>query len=152
MQTKSSMKKQFLWIIATALIFTPACKKDHTTAKTKTELISLSVWKFDNAKVSGNDVSAFLKPCEKDNTIVFNANGSGTIDEGATKCNSGDPQTRPFTWSFLTNETLLQINTPLFAGGTGNITLVTLTETQLIGSQNIDVNGTSQTAVVTFKH
>ena len=150
------MKKQVLWIIAAALIFTPAipaCKKDDTpAAKTKTELISLSLWKFDNAKVGTSDVTAFLKTCEKDNTIVFNANGSGTIDEGATKCNAGDPQSRTFTWSFLSSETLLQINTPLFAGGTGNITLVTLTETQLTGSQNIDVNGTSQTAIVTFKH
>ena len=151
------MKKQILCIIAASLIFTlvvPACKHDDPPppAKTKTELISMSVWKFDNAKVGGNDVNAFLKTCEKDNTIQFNANGSGTIDEGAAKCNVGDPQTRAFTWSFLTNETLLQINTSLFAGGTGNITLITLTETQLVGSQNIDVNGSSQTAVVTFKH
>ena len=132
----------------------PACDPDKpdAPAKTKTQLISASVWKFDNAKVGGNDVTAFLKACEKDNTILFNANGTGTIDEGATKCNAGDPQSRAFTWAFLTNETLLQINTPLFAGGTGNITLVTLSETQLVGSQNIDVNGTSQTAVVTFKH
>ena len=146
------MKKQFLWIIAAVIIFTPACKKDSTPAKTKTELISSSSWKFDYAKVGGTDVSAYLKPCEKDNILVFNAGGSGTIDEGATKCNGADPQTRTFTWSYLNNETLLQINTPLFTGGTGNITLITLTETQLAGSQDIDVGGSTQTAVVTFKH
>ena len=151
------MKKQFFWIIAASLIFSivlPACDEDppDPPAKTKTELISASSWKFDNAKVGGNDVSAFLKVCEKDNILVFNANGSGTIDEGATKCNAGDPQSRPFTWAFLTNETLIQINTALFAGGTGNITLITLTETQLVGSQDITVNNSTQTAVVTFKH
>ena len=151
------MKKQSLWII-TAFAFialaTPACKKhkDSTTQKTKTELITQSSWKFDNAKVGGNDVSSFLQTCQKDNILFFSADGTGTVDEGATKCNSGDPQINPFTWSFLSNETMLHVSGTFFSGGSGDITLITLSETQLIGSQVITVNGSSQTAVVTFIH
>ena len=151
------MKKQSLLIIAGLAFFafaTPSCKK-HSTApaqKTKTELITQASWKFDNAKVGGNDVSAFLQTCQKDNILYFSANGTGTVDEGATKCNSGDPQTNPFTWSFLSNETMLHVSATFFSGGSGDITLITLTETQLVGSQLITVNGSSQTAVVTFIH
>ena len=150
------MKKQSLWIItafAFIVLASPACKKHKDTPqKTKTELITQSSWKFDNAKVGGNDVSAFLQTCQKDNILFFSANGTGTVDEGATKCNGGDPQTNPFTWSFLSNETMLHVSANFFSGGSGDITLITLSETQLIGSQIITVNGSSQTAVVTFIH
>lgn len=150
------MKKQSLLIIAGFAFFAivmQGCKKSSTsTQKTKTELISQSAWKFDNATVNGADVSAFLQTCQTDNILYFSANGTGTVDEGPTKCNSGDPQTTTFTWNFLTNETILHVSASFFSGGSGDVTLITLSETQLIGSQDITVNGTSQTAVVTFKH
>src|SRR3979490_1103963 len=117
------MKKQSLWIITAFAFFVlaaPSCKKHTTPAqKTKTELITQASWKFDNAKVGGNDVSAFLQTCQKDNILYFSANGTGTVDEGATKCNSGDPQTNPFTWSFLSNETMLHVSATFFSGGSG---------------------------------
>ena len=150
------MKKQSLWIIAAFAFFalaTPACKKHSTPAqKTKTELITQSPWKFDNAKVNGADVSAFLQTCQKDNILFFVDNGTGTVDEGTTKCNGGDPQTTGFTWTFLSAETVLHVSATFFTGGSGDITLITLTETQLVGSQVISVNGSNQTAVVTFIH
>ena len=149
------MKKQ-AWIIpAITIIFFfcfTACGKDPVHVKTNTELVTQSTWKFDNAKVGGNDVSAFVQVCQKDNIITFVSTGSGTLDEGASKCNSGDPQTTPFTWNFASNETVLHVSTLLFTGGSSDFTIVALSETQLILSQNITISGTTQNAVITFKH
>jgi len=130
------------------------CKKspDPVHIKTNTELISQSTWKFDKATVSGIDVSSYVQACQKDNIITFLTAGTGTLDEGVTKCSLADPQTSPFTWGFLNNETTLHISTVLFTGGSSDFTIITLSETQLVLSQNITINGSTQNAVVTFKH
>jgi len=135
-----------------SLFFTACSKSDSSSSKTKTELITQSSWKFSNAKVSGTDVSAFLQTCQKDNILVFAAAGTGTLDEGAAKCNSSDPQTNPFTWNFATNETVLHVSTVLFTGGSSDFNIVSLTDAQLVLSQDITVSGSTQNAVVTFIH
>ena len=132
-----------------------SCSKNDDpapAAKTKTELITKSPWKFSDAKVSGISVASFLQTCQKDNSLTFIAAGTGTADEGVTKCNVGDPQTNPFTWSFQTSETVLFVSTPFFTGGSSTFTLVSLTETELVVSQNITVSGGTQNAVITFIH
>ncbi|HEV8283464.1 MAG TPA: lipocalin family protein [Chitinophagaceae bacterium] len=131
-----------------------ACDKssDNPPPKTKTELLAQSSWKFDNAKVGGIDVSSALQACQKDNILVFAATLTGTVDEGPLKCNTNDPQTTSFTWNFASNETVLHVSTVLFTGGSSDFNIVSLTDTQLILSQNINVSGTTQNAVVTFKH
>ena len=149
------MKKQIALLIVcslTILFLLPACQKDDNNppaAKTKTELISQSTWKFSAATVGGADASAYLQACQKDNIYTFVAAGTGTIDEGPSRCNGSDPQTNPFTWNFLSNETMLHISTVLFSGGSNDFTLVSLTATQLIASQNYPPYGT---IVVTFIH
>jgi len=137
---------------ASLIICIAGCKKDPAHVKTKTEIISQSTWKFSNAKVSGADVSAFIQTCQKDNVLTFVSNKTGTLDEGATKCNASDPQSNPFTWDFLNNETTLHVSTVLFTGGSSDFTIVSLTDTELILSQNISINGSSQNAQVTFIH
>lgn len=151
------MKNQILSLVTSAVIiwaFLPGCSKDDTGSKqkTKTELISQSNWKFSTATVGGTDVSAFLQTCQKDNTLSFQSTGNGSADEGATKCNSGDPQTNSFTWNFTSSESILHVSTILFTGGSSDFTLVSLSEIQLVLSQNITVSGSSQTAVITFIH
>jgi hypothetical protein len=125
---------------------------DDSTAKTNTELITQSTWKFSDAKVGGFSVAAALKACEKDNTVTLVANGTGTADEGATKCNVGDPQNTPFTWTFQSNETVLNVSTILFTGGSSTFTIVSLSESTLVVSQDISVSNNTQNAVVTFVH
>jgi hypothetical protein len=138
--------------VALISILFVACKKSSSHPKTNTDFLTQSSWKFDNAKVGGSDVSAFLQTCQTDNVLTFSSNGTGVLDEGATKCNSTDPQTNPFDWSFASNETVLHVSTVLFTGGSSDFTIVTLNDSQLVLSQNIMVSGSSQTAVVTFKH
>jgi hypothetical protein len=154
---KNTFTRTSTLILACSLLF-GACKKnndkDNTPAqKTKTELISTGTWKFSSATVGGTNVSAFLQSCQKDNTMTFTATGTGTVDEGATKCNGGDPQTSPFTWNFASNETILHVSAVFFTGGSNDFNIVEISETKLVGSQNIEVGaGGSQTAVVTFVH
>jgi len=152
------MKRKIHFIIPAFLSFfvlAVSCKKsspDTPAEKTKTELITQSTWKFDNAKVGGSDVSALLDACDKDNTVTFSSNGSGIVDEGASQCDPSDPATVDFTWIFENNETTLFASAPLFPGGNGNFTIISLSSTQLVLSQNIDISGSTQNAIITLKH
>jgi hypothetical protein len=152
------MKKHLTFLAAILVIITfffTSCGKDDNPAvtKTKTELLISGNWKFKSAFAGTTDYSGFLQACQKDNIITFAAAGTGTADEGATKCNAGDPQTVSFTWNFQTNETKLIITTPLFTGGSGPFDLISLSETELVVSQIFTPPvGPSQTIVITFIH
>ena len=148
--------KSFKFILAalTAVIPFTACNKDsnNNNQKTKTDFIVQGPWKFDNVTVNGIDVSSQIPSCQKDNTITFALGGTGTLDEGATKCNALDSQSRAFTWSLTANETLLHVTATLFTGGSSDFNVGALDDNQLVLSQNINFAGTPQPAVVTFKH
>jgi hypothetical protein len=123
----------------TTLLFTN-CNKNDTPAPaqpTKTELITKSSWKFSSAKAGGIDVTAQIPACFKDNTMTFVTGGTGTISEGATICSPAAPAT--FTWAFQTSETQLNLNTPIITGGSGLFTIVSLTDVNLVVSQNITI-------------
>ena len=151
------MKRNLATLLAcfTAILFLcPSCdEKDNQDPppKTKTELITTGTWRFGSATWGTTDAGPILPACNKDNTMVF-ALSSGTLDEGPTKCNAGDPQTVPFTWSFQSSETILTISNPLFTGGSNSWTLVTLTEAELTVSQPLTFGGTTKTLIVTFIH
>jgi len=157
----STMKKLLpAFVFIGIALLASSCKKDKSNSpaasKTKTDLITQSSWKFSKATVGGSDVSSFLQACQKDNILSFlkpsGSSGDGSLDEGATKCNTGDPQTNPFTWYFQNNESSIHITTILFTGGSSDFTLVSLSATELVLSQNITVSGNTQNAVVTFIH
>lgn len=136
-------------------LFVSSCGKDENppAPKTKTELLTQNSWKFKSAFVGTTDYSGSLQACQKNNILTFSTNGNGTVDEGATKCNSSDPQTTNFTWNFQTNETILFISTPLFTNGNTSFDLVSISETELVVSQGFTVPvGPSPTVVLTFIH
>lgn len=154
-----------LFILMNMVLFT-SCEKsnddDNNQEKTKTELISASVWKYDNAQIDVdnngtgdmNVPAGVIEPCQTDNTLTFAANGSGTMDEGATKCDAGDPQTSPFSWNFTSNETVINFTAAIFAGVGGEFKIISLTETDLKLSKVITVPGSPAplTVIVSFKH
>jgi lipocalin-like protein len=143
-----------LVLLLVSLLFAGCSKSDsNNTQKTKTQLITQASWKFSTATVNGTDVSSLIQSCQKDNILTFSATGgTGTMDEGALKCNVSDPQTTNFTWSFANNETTLHVSQVFFTGGSSDFTIVSLTDTQLVVSQMINIAGSIQTAVVTFVH
>ncbi len=153
------MKKQFasFFIISFLLLtLSDACKKssnNNNTPKTNTQLLCQASWKFKSASVGGTDVTSSLQACQKDNIMFFVSNGTGTIDEGLTKCNPGDPQTDPFTWNFINGETGIHASVVLFTGATTNdLTIVLLSETDLIVTFTYNTGGPIWTVQASFVH
>ncbi|MDZ4808073.1 MAG: hypothetical protein SGI96_07350 [Bacteroidota bacterium] len=154
------MKKQFL-LFSTVFIASfsllSSCQKDDNlpVIKTKTQLLTQKTWKFSSATLGGTDMTASVPACQKDNVTSFITGGTGSGNEGATKCNVTDPQTVSFTWSFQSGETMLTTSSPLIPGtttGSSTSTIVSLTETELKLSQPVTIGPTTQTAVATFVH
>ena len=153
------MQKQstpLLSFIAIAFLLLAGCGKDDAPpapAKTKTELISQGSWKFQSANssllgdISGNPLLA----CYVDNVMTFAANGNGSISEGTVSCSTALPSS--FTWAFQSSETMLHLNFTLFNGGSPDFTINSLTETNLVLSQQVtQAPYPTQTITVTFKH
>ena len=153
---KSKLLLSFVISLSGLVLFTGCDKDDPEPApKTKTQLLTQSTWRFSAITWGGTDYSSQLPTCYKDNTLKFEANGTGVADEGATKCNAGDPQTNAYTWSFASGETQLTASHPLLPGGSNTFTINTLSETQLVVSQQWSPPGSgfpAQLTVVTFIH
>jgi hypothetical protein len=121
--------------IATLLFTLFACKKD--AEPTKTELLTAHAWKTTAAEATINGVKSNLyasyEACEKDDFTTFKTDKTFISDEGATKCDPADPQTEQAKWTFLTNETKLEI-TVTDSGSTATITydIVELTADKII--------------------
>lgn len=148
-------------ILLSILFF--ACKKkdsDYGSGSNKTTLITQSSWQFnsigtdaDKNRTIEQDLGSFVNACLKDNTIMFSSNaGSGTVDEGGDKCNTGDPQTISFTWSFTNNETAINISGNAIAGKGGEYKIATLTDTQLSLWKDTTIAGFFTTVIVNLKH
>lgn len=149
------MKKAFLLpVIAILISHLSSCtkKNDGDTTKPKSELIVSSPWKFSKATILGVDASSYFEDCQKDNVATLQANGTGTLDEGPTKCDSGSPQSISFTWALTNNETTLQVSTVLFSGGSNEFTIESISSTTLVLSQVVTISTISQKVVFTFVH
>lgn len=152
------MKKQpffLLFFLAISSFIFISCSNKETTPppKSKTELLTQNSWKFSSATANGSDASGYLQTCQKDNIYTFAAAGTGTIDEGLTKCNVSDPQTTPLTWNFASNETILHISVSLFSNTNNDFNLVKLTDTELVVSTYYTpLVGPSILVTITFSH
>ncbi|HSU26912.1 MAG TPA: hypothetical protein VLJ68_00910 [Chitinophagaceae bacterium] len=144
------MQRQFILLLIISFLFA-SCQKTPTVVVTNTDRISASSWKFDHATSGGVDVTSSVPACLKDNVYVFNANGTGSVDESLSICS---PSTAgAMTWNFQTNETILHISAALFPGGANDFTLVSLNTTNLVVSQVMTIPPNPPTTVeVTFKH
>jgi hypothetical protein len=66
-----------------------------------------------------------MKPCELDDIYRFNSNKTFTVEEGATKCNTTDPQIKESgPWRFNAAETKLYL-------GTDSVEVIELTSSVL---------------------
>jgi hypothetical protein len=134
----------------TALSFS-SCDKNDNPPPTNTDYITKSSWKFSAAKAGGFDVTAQVPACFKDNTMLFVANGTGTISESANVCAPASPSS--FTWVFQNNGTELNMSTPIVSGGSGVFTIVLLNDVSLVVSQTMTIAPNPPTNVeLTFIH
>lgn len=129
-------------LFALAALAFASCKEsteDETpAAKTKTELITTGSWMTSDVLINGASIWVLADPCSKDDFMTFKTNGTVVTDEGATKCDAGDPQTTTENWSFSADEKKITID-----GDTGD--LVTLNETDIV------VTMQDSTDVITLK-
>ena len=135
----------------TSLFFTN-CNKYDSPPPSNTDYVTKSSWKFSSAKAGGIDVTAQVPACFKDNTILFVANGTGTISEGANVCTPASPST--FTWTFQNSGTQINLSTPLVSGGSGLFNIVLLNDVNLVVSQSMTIppSTTPITVELTFIH
>ena len=139
-----------LAVVCFTTLFFISCS-DKTPPPSNTDHITRSSWKFSSAKASGVDVTAQVPACFKDNTMIFVANGTGTISEGTNICASPAPAT--FTWVFQNNGTELRLSTPIVAGGSGVFTIVLLNDINLVVAQTMTIAPNPPTTVeLTFIH
>ncbi len=133
-----------------------ACKKSSTPSKSSTTYLTQSSWKVQSLGIDQDkngtvdyDITSTLPACQLDNTYTFKSDGTGTTDEGATKCNSTDPQTTPFTWVFKNNETVLSGN---FGISNGDANISTLNDTNLTLWKDSTYASTPVRIYLTLKH
>lgn len=141
----SLMKPLFFALFALSVVSLSCDKNDNdSNGENKTEIIAQGSWKYDNAGIDQDKNGTIDLPlpagtipaCATDNTVTFSTNGTGIVDEGSTKCNTGDPQTFPFTWSFANNETTLNIGGGNVLGASGQFKIVELSATKLTLSKD----------------
>jgi hypothetical protein len=56
-------------------------------------------WSYGGGKTVETDNYAQLSACQLDNFVQFKTDFTLAVDEGASRCNSADPQSRMTTWS-----------------------------------------------------
>jgi hypothetical protein len=156
-------QKLGLMVVVMTLLVNSGCQKNAdggSSQQTKTELITKSAWKYDHAGLDlDNDGTidspvpgGIIQPCDVDGTLTFNANGTGVGDEGATKCNAANPQTSNFNWSLKNNETIIAFSNVVFGGLTGDVKLISVTESQLTLEKEVTNLGFTVNVVVVLKH
>lgn len=134
------MKFTLILAVLFSAVLISCDKDDDAPAVTRTQMISSSSWKYDTA---GIDVSKdgsidteipsiYFPDCVKDNSITFRADGTGTIDEGSSKCDPDDEQTSNFTWTFKNSETIINFPEVVFEQLSGDVVVKSLSATQLV--------------------
>lgn len=105
-----------LVVVATLMLAASACKKETETVQPDSSTpafvgknlmmtsfrVSPSVDLDGDGKVD-DDLLSFLKPCERDNTILFEKNGKMSGGNGTLSCNGAeiDPSAaKPGTWTY----------------------------------------------------
>ena len=112
--------KNIILLFSTLVLSCTACKKEGSkqTVKTKKEILTNGKWQVVSSKAlvqvpnspTQHDLFATLPTCQKDNLYVFNSEGTGTIDEGSSKCNPDDPQsTNTGNWQLFDNDKKLRM-------------------------------------------
>lgn len=116
-----------------------------TGEKTDAEILGATTWRITNLYVNGADFFALADNCDKDDVYYFNEDGTYKHDEGATTCNSGDPQiVEQGAWSVSSDGTTFTVS----AGNDSYIyTVEVLSETELRISAYDDFLQATTTAV-----
>jgi PKD repeat protein len=121
-----------------------------TTPPTKKEIIAAGPWKISSWKqfdgTTTTDVYFQWDNCNKDNIFSFQANGSWTNEEGATKCDPNDPTIiSSGTWTLSSDENTFKVDNEEWKF----VTPVTTSDMK-ISFDGVDFNGNKVEVTVDF--
>lgn len=156
------MKPAVLKILALAFLFISAvsCKKSGSGSdappKSKTVLLTQASWKLQSAGIDADkngsaetDITASIPACQLDNSYTFVTDGTGVMDEATVKCNTSDPQTKPFTWLLKNNETVLS---GTFSFTKGDATIISINDSNMVVTYDDTSTGTTYHILAVLKH
>jgi hypothetical protein len=167
------MKKSLIVLLTLGALYLSACKdettEDPTPTLSRSELLIAGNWQMTSGTIvppikidlfgqviTISDFMEFMdsEPCEKDDLIIFNTNGTITNDEGATKCDPADPQTTAGgNWALVESDAKLRM---IEDGDTTMITIQELTAKTMKGSTLFlnegDTSTTTHTINFTFEN
>jgi len=122
MKTSSRLTTLCLTLITGSILFLTNCKKDTkdpdptpvVSTQTNTERLTGKNFKMTAATIDPSilgvtDYYSQLPDCQKDDLIRFDTPNIFKSDEGATKCNTNDVQTKTGTWVWSTDETIITV-------------------------------------------
>lgn len=155
-------------VLSALLLTVESCSKSadpEPQAPAKTDLISASAWTYQDAGIDANRDGAvdagssfsvllptLVPTCRTDNAITFKKDNTGTVDEGAAKCNTADAQSTVFNWSFADNEASLNVSNNVFALLNGKSKVYALTSTSFSLTRDTVLGGTTYPILVILKH
>lgn len=159
--------KKLILILCIVLVYSACKKEDDNTGgnnnntnnnppqPTKKELITAKAWKYHSWTVDPalkdsmnnpiTDYLAYLPACTRDNLIIFHTNANVDIDEGTTKCDPQDPQTKTASWFFMANETAVNMYNTVY-------TIDTLTKDTMRWKFTDLQGSTTHTHTIVFVH
>ena len=146
-----------LAFLCCGLLVLAACnKKEDSNMSAKAQTLVAGKWQLSaytgTVNYMGQDTTADLysqmADCDKDDFILFAADGTGTVDENTDKC-ANDQQVESFTWLLLNNDTKI-----FFADSNPDTLDVTeLTNTQIVLRQvKPNSSGAPVTTIRTYKN
>lgn len=143
-------------VLLCVIILIAACQKDGSPSPDAQAILTAGKWQLTDVGVTipgAGTVSIYsqIDACITDNFYTFAASGTVTVDEGATKCNSGDPQQSSGDWKLLNNNTQLKWVDPV-SGTDATSTVLQLDNSILKVQDTTTYNGNSVTAIATFTH
>ena len=152
-----------LFLIALGIAVFASCSKDDDSKgePTKTQLLTTVPWKYDTAGIDANGDGTIdtalpdgtVEDCDKDNTFTFQADGTGTADEGPTKCDPTNPQTMTFNYSLNSNATIINFPDTVISGISGDVTIKELNATRLVLTKAVEIGlPIAVNVVVELKH
>jgi hypothetical protein len=127
-----------LAFLCCSLFLFAACKKkdnDNNSGFTRAQTLEAGKWQLSSytgtVNYMGQDTTADfysqMADCDKDDFLLFAADGTGTLDENTNKC-ANDPQIEHFGWILLDNDTRLL----LIDSNPDTFDVAELTNTQMV--------------------
>lgn len=137
-----------LLLLCTVVVFL-SCKKEKTLNSNE-QLLTTAAWQYDQFGIDENldgqiDEPEIISDCTKDDIVKFNTGGSGSFDQGANRCYPDFPQSTPFEWQFLNNETQIE-----YGGAVHNILVLNDEELRIYTEE--DDGGATVRHILVYKH